>query len=542
MNEATEQVDGPQHAHVEADDDGVLVVGAGPVGLSAAIQLALGGVRCVVVEQMAAPSPISRATDLHARTMELFDHFGVAEQILRAAIPISGVRFFSGNSELGCLNFGECSSDMPAAVSVSESIVEEILEARLAQLGVKVQREVGASLVRQTPDSVTVELTSADGSALREFRWVIACDGLNSGFRKALGIDFVGEDYPGRWSVMDARIDDWPHSRTEIPVYLDSMGFWAMALASGRIRLFFRGTEQVPSPADAQAVLDRQGSGATVFDAVNCASFKLQHRIASRFRQGNVFLAGDAAHVCTPVGGPGMNTGVQDAVNIAWKLAIAQRFGASETLLDSYEAERWLVDKAAIDEVHDLQHGNLQEDPAAVASRDLALAQMLRSPVAQREATDAGHELRVFYDASPIVIESGEATQPAPGHRMPNAQGLIDGHTPVTLRGLLASGKHQVLFFGEGQDLALAVEGIPSVSADGWNQLADVWVVTGQAGNDRGSSADVGVIHDPKLEVHGALEIQDPGFVVVRPDGYVGARGPLDSAPSHLQRYFTPLT
>ena len=203
---------------------------------------------------------------------------------------------------------------------------------------------------------------------------------------------------------MDATVDGWPYDPGEIPVFLDADGFWAMPLPSGRLRLFFRDDDagEQPEVADAQAVIDRHVPGsAHIAHAENRACFRLHHRVARRFRVDRVFLAGDAAHAMTPVNGQGMNTGVQDVYNLAWKLERALA-GASPEVLDSYEDERRPVAIATVQASGQLHEANVLTGDAA-AARDLGLAAALATPAEVLAAVAAAHELGVGYPPSPIV-------------------------------------------------------------------------------------------------------------------------------------------
>jgi FAD binding domain len=203
---------------------------------------------------------------------------------------------------------------------------------------------------------------------------------------------------------MDAAVEGWPYGPADIPVFLDADGFWAMPLPGGRLRLFFRddAAGDAPAVADAQAVIERHVPGRPrIRDAANRACFRLHHRVARRYRDGRVLLAGDAAHAMTPVSGQGLNTGVQDTANLAWKLRLALE-GAPPLVLDSYDAERRPVAIAAIDGSGAVHEANVLTGDAA-AARDLGLAAALASPARARAAVEAGHELAVAYPDSPIV-------------------------------------------------------------------------------------------------------------------------------------------
>jgi 2-polyprenyl-6-methoxyphenol hydroxylase-like FAD-dependent oxidoreductase len=409
-------------------DVGVLVVGAGPVGLSLACELDRRGVDHRVVDAARDRAVVSRATDLHARSLELWDHSGVAGPILDAALPITGVPLFSGGRQVARLDFAGVDSPFPAAVSLAQRDLEGLL---CDHLGAEVERGEHVELLGTDDESVRARV----GSGEVEAAFMVACDGVHSGLREALAIPFDGGEYPNRWAVMDAAVDGWPYGRGEIPVFLDHEGFWAMPLPNGRLRLFFRyeGTADRPEVADAQAVIDRHVPGEpAITEAENRACFTLHHRVARHFRSGRVLLAGDAAHVMTPVNGQGLNTGVQDAYNLAWKLERALA-GAPDELLASYEAERRPVAIATVRASGETAE-NAWLSGAAAAERDRMLAATLATPAQVLAAVEAGHELTVGYEGSPIVEGDtrSESLGVLPGDRVPDAGPLVRVDGSVT--------------------------------------------------------------------------------------------------------------
>jgi hypothetical protein len=352
--------------------------------------------------------------------------------------------------------------------------------------------------------------------------FLVACDGVHSGLREAAGIEFEGGDYPGRWVAMDAALEGWPYGSGEIPVFLDREGFWAMPLPGGRIRLFFRddAAADPPEVADAQAVIDRHVPGAArIRDAENAACFSLHHRVARRFRSGRVLLAGDAAHAMTPVNGQGMNTGVQDSYNLAWKLRLALE-GAPHAVLDSYDAERRPVALATVKASGEVHDANVLAGDAA-AARDRALAAATATPARVLAAVEAGHELGVAYDESPIVAGQmpAGALGVLPGQRVPDAGPLVRGDGgPTSLRELLRAPELQLwLCAGAGEPAAAFAV------AERFARAVRVRVLFIRDRPPPGRSG-VEVLADPALRAHGRLGAVTDAAYVVRPDGHLGFR------------------
>jgi 2-polyprenyl-6-methoxyphenol hydroxylase-like FAD-dependent oxidoreductase len=494
---------------------GVLIAGAGPVGLSLACELERHGVGHRIVDAAPARAAVSRATDLHARSLELWDHTGIADAVVAAALAITGVPLFSGGREVARLAFAGVDSPFPAAVSLRQSDLEDLLCGHLAAT---VERGKPVELVRQDEEGVVARVGSEEVRAA----FLVACDGVHSGLREAVGIPFEGGDYPGRWAVMDAAIEGWPYGADEISVFLDHEGFWAMPLPGGRLRLFFRddAAGERPELADGQGVIDRHVPGAPrIRDAENRACFRVNHRVARRFRSRRVLLAGDAAHAMTPVNGQGMNTGVQDAYNLAWKLRLALA-GAPPALLDSYDAERRPVALATVQASGKVHDANVLTG-AAAGARDRSLAAALASPAQVLAAVEAAHELPVAYRDSPIV--GGDAPAGAlgvlPGQRIPDAGPLVRGDGSTTsLRELMRAPELQLWICAGGgpADAALAL-------ADRFTSAVRSTVLV-IADRPPPAPPEVEAVADPALRAHGRLGAVTDAAYLVRPDGHLGFR------------------
>lgn len=500
----------------------VLIAGAGPVGLSLGCELERFGVAVRIADAAPERAAVSRATDLHARSLELWDHTGVAEAIVAASLPITGVGLFSGRRQVARLGFGGVDSAFPAAVSLRQRELEVLLEEHLDTV---VERGLAVEIESQDDYGVVATVGSEQVGA----GFVVACDGVHSGLREALGIPFDGGEYPGRWVVMDAAVDGWPYEPGEIPVFLDGEGFWAMPLPGGRLRLFFRddGAGERPEPAAAQRVIDRHVPGAPeIADAENMACFTLDHRVAGRFRAGRVLLAGDAAHAMTPVNGQGMNTGVQDAYNLAWKLRLALD-GAPPAVLDSYEAERRPVALATVAASGAVHEANVLGGEAA-AARDRGLAAAFATPAQVLAAVEAGHELVIAYPESAVVAGGmpAGALGVLPGRRVPDAGPLLrpDGSS-TSLRELLRNPELQLWVCAGAGEHEAAIE-----LAERFARALRVTVFV-IADSAPATPDGVESLADPALRAHGRLGAVSNAVYVVRPDGYLAFRcEPPDTA------------
>ena len=328
----------------------VLIVGAGPTGLVLALWLTKLGVRVRIVDKAPEAGTTSRALAVQARTLEFYRQVGIADAVVDAGVKIEGVNLWAGGARVARLPLGSIGEGLSAfafALIYAQDEHERLLAAELARLGVKVERPTELLDFAQSAHGVRARLKRHDGSQEQvDAAYLAGCDGAHSVVRQGLGAEFVGGTYTGVFYVADVRASGAAVNQ-EIHVDLEDADFIAAFPLKGAGRLRLVGPASW-DPADRQRelrfddVAPRASRNLKLkIGAVNWFStYRVHHRVAARFRGGRAFLLGDAAHVHSPVGGQGMNTGIGDAVNLAWKLAAVLKGEARESLLDSYEPER----------------------------------------------------------------------------------------------------------------------------------------------------------------------------------------------------------
>src|SRR5215510_5382874 len=328
----------------------VLVVGAGPTGLVLALWLTRLGVHVRIIEKAAEPETTSRAVAVPARTLELYRQVNISDAVVSGGVKVAAANLWVRGARVARLPLGllgEGLSPFPFALTYPQDAHERLLIDRLDALGVHVERP--AELVRfdQNPERVRAVLRRPDGSEeVCEAAYLAGCDGAHSTVREVLGTGFPGGTYSGLFYVADVDAAG-PAADGEIHVDFEEADFLAVfpLRGAGRLRLIGPVT-WAPDREHRELTFDDVGKRAVgnlrlAIASVNWFStYRVHHRVAARFRVGRVFLLGDAAHVHSPVGGQGMNTGIGDAVNLAWKLAAVLNGGARESLLASYEPER----------------------------------------------------------------------------------------------------------------------------------------------------------------------------------------------------------
>jgi 2-polyprenyl-6-methoxyphenol hydroxylase-like FAD-dependent oxidoreductase len=329
--------------------DGVIIVGAGPTGLILAAELALAGVRCVVLERRSGPRDDSRAICLHARSMEMLDLRGQAQSFADAGLAVPSFPLGPRGAKIG---FGALDSDFPYMLDLPQSQIERLLLARALDLGADIRWS--ATVAGVTQDDTGVIVTMADGSQERAC-YVVACDGVRSFVRDATAIPFPGIHNPGSVILADLRLDGLPMDSAYGDLSANGM-LLVFPFRDGTCRLvlydFARAdipvTEPVPLAEVADGLRRVIGQDFGPREMNWSARYRSESRQAPAYRAGRVLLAGDAAHAHSPAGAQGMNTGLQDAVNLGWKLAATLGGWGPEWLLDSYHAERHPVGAAVL--------------------------------------------------------------------------------------------------------------------------------------------------------------------------------------------------
>ncbi|MEV6773273.1 FAD-dependent monooxygenase [Nocardia sp. NPDC051030] len=325
----------------------VVIVGAGPAGLTAGIALSDAGVDVVLLDRLAEGANTSRAAVVHARTLEVLNDFGIAEELRDRGIVVPQFVLWDGNRALANVSFADLPTEFPYTLMIGQETTEAILLARLEKAGGRVLRPYEVTGVTQDATGATVDYTDANGNAgsIRA-DYVIGTDGMHSKVREAAGIGFTGSTYAESFVLADVHMA-WPDPRTQVSLHLSPEGVTVVAplpdTEGTRYRIVATVAEapEHPNQADIQAILDarRPGAGARIQEVLWSSRFRVHHRVADHYRADRIFLAGDAAHVHSPAGGQGMNTGIQDAALLGTLLARVLT-GDPASLLDTYETTR----------------------------------------------------------------------------------------------------------------------------------------------------------------------------------------------------------
>jgi 2-polyprenyl-6-methoxyphenol hydroxylase-like FAD-dependent oxidoreductase len=527
----------------------VLVVGSGPTGLTMANQLARHGVPPRIIDRAPRPATTSRALVVQPRTLEIFDDIGVIDQVIAAGDPASGltITFADKTVELdfaGQLTGPQNYTAYPEPRTLSQHDTERILTELLSKQGVEVERGRALTDLIQDDDAVTVSLRGDDGSIERlRCRWVIGCDGAHSAVRNAAGIPFAGSTYRDEFIMADAELD-WKLPHGGLYGFPSPAGIFAAFSMPGenRYRIFgnfppgLQGASaeySEPTHEEFQAMVDeRVPFAAKVVKEHWVTRYRVHSRTVPRYRDGRIFLVGDAAHVHSPAGAQGMNTGIQDAYNLAWKLALVERGIADESLLDSYQAERHPIGVQLLKTTDRLFSVFGGQNPLARLARGrvapVIASRLLTRTWVRRRFIGLLAQLRLKYPDSPLNAEDGSGWRnaPAPGERAREADVLIDGrdghlhevfrgthHTVLLFTGLDDDARPAVELFRIAERIEQAYPGMVRARVISAERFADHPVALG----------------DPTRTAHRQYGVASACAFVIRPDAYIGYRGrPVD--------------
>ncbi|AJY17284.1 FAD-dependent monooxygenase [Burkholderia multivorans] len=526
----------------------VLIVGAGPTGLAAAMSLARARVPVRVIDKLAAPAPYSRAIGIQARTLELLEQHRAVEPFLALGHRAHAAALHADGRVIARLDFDPLQTRYPYLLLLDQSVTERLLAEHLAELGVTIER--GVTLVECDAGGASLDVTLRDAGGRDERfspSYLIAADGAHSTVRHLLGIGFAGRAFEQTFLLADfAAIPDWPED--EIHLFTTPDGIAGLfPLGSGRYRLVadrppvgdVSPDSPPPSLADCEAVVRaRIGASIAPSDLAWSSYFRLHSRMVERLRHGRVFFAGDAAHIHSPAGAQGMNTGVQEAFNFGWKLARVLAGGAPDRLLDTYHTERHPIERDVLRQTS-LVTQIVEADHGAMKLLRDHLVPLLVSLGPLRDAVRRSvSELGVQYRKSPLTLERVLDGGPRAGERAPDAllhvidgplgqapgtARLYDVHDPASFTLLLleappSTGLDDVSpLAADAQALIQRLERIMPGAVRAW-RVADV----------EGDGADT------LVQAYGRSR---PAFYLLRPDGYIAARGRASSDANALLRH-----
>ncbi len=538
----------------------VLVVGAGPTGLILAAELIRHGTTCRIIDKADGPTPLSKATTVQARSLEMLEDMGIVDEALGAGTQSHGVNIYHGNHRLLHVSYDDLESPYPFLLNIPQSTMERLLGEAVTRLGVEIEWRTELVGFTQDAEAVTATLRHADGhEETVRAAWLVGCDGAHSVVRHTLNISFAGHSYSQWFGLADAKLH-WNLQHDELHGFVHPTGlFFAIPLpGEDRYRVVMEAEEPPVETdltlADFQTALDQRGPGnATLSDAGWISPFKVNARRAERYRVGRAFIAGDAAHIHSPTGGLGLNTGMQDGYNLAWKLALVIRGLASPSLLDSYEAERAPVADAVLRLASQLTTMLTLTNPVSQQLRNHLMPMLSGLGQVQHQIAVQDAQLSITYRTSPIVSEyhherSGHmrfAGGPRAGDRAPDAGLLQPAEGPaVRLYEVLRGVHHTLVLFGGPVPEAASWQALTAIARtvrEQHGEMVQVYFVVDGASAPDELTGYRGVLLDTEGAVHQRYQSDLPTLYLIRPDGYIGFRSrPADQTAltAYLTRIF----
>lgn len=409
----------------DTDRRPVVIVGAGPTGLTAALELSRLGVDVRIVDRGAAPSINSKALAIQGRTLELLMDRGVGHELLRLGNRATGAVMHSGGKQVGGVDVSRAPGRHNYILLLPQSETERVLTSAAESNGVKVEFGVAATALTTSADAVSLTLTSADGSEETiEAAYVIGADGSNSTVRTLAGIPFDGRSLPQSYLLADVRIDG-DLRQDALSVYTGADGFMAVfPLGDNRYRLMVKDdgpSSDTPSMATLNARFARVCPIPVQFRELLWGSrFRIQSRHVPTVRAGRVLLGGDAAHVHSPAGGQGMNSGIQDMINLCWKLAMVINGQARPELLDTYDSERMPVIRNLIAMTEKMTSFTNSTSPATQLALRLLGPLALGRNAVQNKAAARLSQVSISYRDAPSARRAGGVAGLSAGDRVPD--------------------------------------------------------------------------------------------------------------------------
>jgi 2-polyprenyl-6-methoxyphenol hydroxylase-like FAD-dependent oxidoreductase len=529
----------------------VLIVGAGPVGLTMAAALAHYGVNCRIIDKAPRPTDKSKALVVWSRTMELLQNLNLADRFVQTGMKIHGASIYGDGRRLVHLQIEDDQSPYGFPLMIPQSETERLLTEDLERRGIAVERSVELLTFVEDGDRVVGRLQHADGrDESFAASWLVGCDGAHSTVRHTLNLPFTGAAEQNDWLLADIHVTG-AIPADELSIYWHQSGILAFfPITPTRFRVIADlGTAAAvrppdPTLADVQAIVRQRGPvDAILSDPVWLAGFRINERKVANYRVGRIFLAGDAAHIHSPAGGQGMNTGMQDSFNLAWKLSLVHKgLAKRDILLDSYSTERSEIGDQVLRAASVLTTVATLRNPLAQSIRNTTASVLGSFRSVQDKLRNQLRELSIHYRNSPITDEAwshwpGDAGIPA-GSRLPDdhVTDLKTGRLTTLFQELCGSHFHLLLIPDAAPADNPALHQLACSVQTAYPQTVAVHFIVSRPLATEWTSTPGVVWVDTSGNIVQRHAIRQPALILVRPDGYIGYRA-SPASEANLLRY-----
>ena len=530
----------------------VLIVGAGPTGMTAAIELSRFGIPVRLVEKMPEPATTSRAVGVQARTLELFEQRGMADKMLAAGNKAPGASIHSGGKRIVRLNYCHVDSNYGYTLFISQAETERILREQLAAQNVTIERSVEMIAFAQAeshgssgrPGSVSATLRHGDGSLEEvEASYLISAEGAHSKVRKTLGLDFHGKALQEQYALGDFYVDS-DLTETDMHIFSSEYGFMGMfpmgdhrwrVIASNPLSETSKDTK--PELNELQKIYDMRSEIPAKFRDLQWSSwFHINSRMTDQLQDEQTFLGGDSAHIHSPAGAQGMNTGIQDMIDLGWKLAMVMQGKATNQLLDTYGEDRLRVIHNVLEGTEGLTRLIGSENPALRAAVSHIAPLLTRTEFIQNKSTTTLSQIGLDYRQSSLSETHEHHGSLRAGDRLPDLDVTVlnkphaePNPTPAKLFSLINPSMFTLLYVNIAAPESLHAQ--VQEQLEPWQDVINGYQIAPPAPE---SSQ-----HKHFTDNFGSAPI----LVLVRPDSYIGFTAGADSLPklvTYLQKWFTP--
>lgn len=520
----------------------VLVVGAGPVGLFAANELKRHGLNCRIIDKKNGLSDKSKALGLHIRSLLMFENTGFFEEVIKRGVSCDYLVAKASGKTIAEVGFNILPDTLDYMIMLAQNETESIFYQALLDKQIPVEWQSELINYQQNQHQVLAEIKKENGEIETvNARWLLACDGGRSKVRDISGVSFEGGDYDTHWWLADVHID-WHYPLNKLIMYFSEKGPIAcFPLAEKRYRLVMKassdwdfnqdpGLEQIK-----QALLERSHENITVYDPIWISRFYIHHRQISHYRHENIFFAGDAAHIHSPLGAQGMNTGLQDIYNLVWKLALVQKKLADESILKSYHEERYPVGKQVVFITDKMTRAMAIKSPFLIAVRNQIVRMISSFKTPRKMLLSHLSQLKINYRKSPIVENHANGIKA--GDLMPN-MALFKDLQKVSLLQMLEGTQHHLLIFTGTH--AVDVHSLNAVVQDiqsKYSQQITCWIIINADFNPQHVQVNCEVLQDRFNNAHKHFGFKKSAFCLIRPDQYLA----FTSSPANERQLNTYL-
>lgn len=533
----------------------VLIVGAGPTGLTLAAELARHGIHAHIIDHRKEPLITSNALAIQSRTLDIWQDMGIVQQALSQGNIIEGIQLFSSKHRLLTLKLNILKTQYPFVLSLPQAETESLLTQLLHnKYHINIERGLTCIDLIEHADHIEVICEKTDKrSTTFQCQWVIGCDGSHSTLRKLTHNEFIGKMLNQHFMMIDCEID-WELPNNMSSAFLANDGVMAVLPMKKHQRMIVDITHQQAlqeklelTLSDFQEIMDKRCYfPARLFNSQWISRFTISEKQVEMYRKGRIFFAGDAAHIHSPIGGQGLNTGIQDAHNLAWKLAFVLHGKAHETLLDTYHSERYPIAKDVLHSTTQATHVMTTNSYFLRWVRNSFFSSLRTLPLLRRRALEQLSEIKVHYtqgclDSHYRQIKGFSVSAPKPGYRPINQPLKLSATNLSSLHQSIETSLFKLLIF-TGKKPERTVANIATiVDAIKTRYSTQIALFCISSIDNYDAPWAIRIIHDEKMKTHRYFSCRAGGMYLLRPDNVVAFRNNLivsDPLFSLLESYF----